>query len=509
MIDKLVHIVLSRQDTVIQITSAMSLALPETDQPIFKVLQELDTTYDYWIYFSREAKELGAQFSRFTPYLQHPNTMITAAGSDSAYVSSDIGYVEDGPFLTKGKSDCYPTWQMVDHSGVLHSSLLRQLPPKLYKNSPCFAYWLASVAKIGRPQGLCCYRIYLPITTSQASVMTRTQTYHFVARHYKKRWVWLLFLAHMLYEKQFAVLAFAKALPYSKYELSLDFNTLDQTKIDSSQPEFMVTVLIPTMGRADYLYQVLQDLTQQETLPQKVIIVEQNPDLTAQSALAYLDSESWPFEIAHIFTHQTGACNARNIGLDRIDSGWVLFFDDDVRCDSDFIAKLQRATATTGAKALTFACLQQGEVEPMKAFKQWESFGSGCSIVHSDITSKLRFDMALEHGYGEDVDYGMQIRHAGYDILYAPQIQVLHLKAPVGGFRQPHVFAWHKTTPAPKPSPQIMYHRQKNYTPKQLLGYKLVLFLKAYKRSGSFLLIGFYKKTKARWQASKRWAATL
>lgn len=509
MTNRRIDIILDKQDTVIEIATGMDMKLPEIHRHVFYVLREIDTTSDYWIFFSRENKELTTQFSKFAAYLHHSNTMITAGGRDSIYVSKDIGYVEDGPYLATGKSECYPTWQMVDHSGVFHSSLLRQLPATLFDSSSSFAYWLCSVAKIGRPQGLCCYRIYLPNPTYHSMAMTRSQTYQFVARHYKKRWLWILFLAHSIYEKRFAVLAFAKALPTSKYEIALDFDTLEKTKIDSSQTEFKVTVLIPTMGRADYLYQVLQDLSEQEVLPQKIVIVEQNPDVSAHSALDYLQTESWPFEIAHHFTHQTGACNARNKGLEQIDNGWVLFFDDDVRCAPDFIAKLHNACISTGTKALTFACLQQGEVETMKAFKQWESFGSGCSLVHSDITKKLRFDMALEHGYGEDVDYGMQIRHAGYDILYAPQIQVLHLKAPVGGFRQPHIFAWHNTTPAPKPSPQIMYHRQKNYTDKQLLGYKLVLFLKAYRRAASLNLIGFYKEVEAKWQASKRWAATL
>lgn len=114
-------------------------------------------------------------------------------------------------------------------------------------------------------------------------------------------------------------------------------------------------------------------------------------------------------------------------------------FDDDVRIQENFSIQVEDFLNRSNAKCVTFACLQYREVENMQAFKQWESFGSGCSIVHRDVLEKCSFDMALEHGYGEDVDYGMQVRNAGFDVIYAPQIQILHLKAPVGGFRKPYV----------------------------------------------------------------------
>jgi GT2 family glycosyltransferase len=34
-----------------------------------------------------------------------------------------------------------------------------------------------------------------------------------------------------------------------------------------------------------------------------------------------------------------------------------------------------------------------------------------------------------------DNDFGMQLRNQGHDVLYLPEPQILHLKAPMGGFR--------------------------------------------------------------------------
>ncbi|GAK89341.1 glycosyl transferase [Nonlabens ulvanivorans] len=264
------------------------------------------------------------------------------------------------------------------------------------------------------------------------------------------------------------------------------------------------------MGRASYLKDVLLDLDQQTIKPQQVIIIEQNGDHSSSSELDYLASMNCSFKINHEFIHQTGACNARNLAAKHIIAPWALLFDDDIRIDDNFSANVFKAISKTKTKAMTFACLQKHETEPQTTFKQWPFFGSGCSIVHKDILKQCSFDMALEHGYGEDVDFGMQIRNAGYDIIYAPpQIQILHLKAPVGGFRKPHVFPWKENAIQPKPSPQIMYFRKKNYSHKQLLGYKMVQLFKTYGIFGIKLPWIHYKKYQAAWNQSEKWASKL
>jgi GT2 family glycosyltransferase len=40
--------------------------------------------------------------------------------------------------------------------------------------------------------------------------------------------------------------------------------------------------------------------------------------------------------------------------------------------------------------------------------------------------------MALEFGYGEDTDFGMQLRNKGFDVIYFPDLKITHLKAPMG-----------------------------------------------------------------------------
>jgi glycosyltransferase involved in cell wall biosynthesis len=511
MISKVLYVLFSDSNTLVSVTDSDGWSVKIKSNSILEVLEIIGLQYeDHWIYFSNEIDAHSIPFKDIEIHLKHPNTLVSIGTRSDCFMSTDIGYVEDGPFISVGKESIYPTWQMIDRMGVMHSSLLGKLPSSAFQGAPSFVYWLNSVAVRLRPQGLCCYRMYVESLPQRiGSSMDTTLLYRFVSQHYKKRWTLLLFLSHLLFEVRFPLFAFAKAQWYKKQLLIVDFDTLKPHDEELISVPFEIDVIIPTIGREAYLYDVLKDLSAQTILPKNVIIVEQDQDPNMKTALDYLTSEVWPFEIQHHFIHQTGACNARNVAMEQVKSPWVLFFDDDIRCNTDMVAKIKAAMCSTKAKAITLACLQEGEEELMKAFKQWESFGSGCSVVHKEVVEQLKFDMSLEHGYGEDVDFGMQIRQAGYDILYAPQIQLKHLKAPVGGFREPHVFPWKEDGIQPKPSPQIMYHRQKNYTPKQLLGYKMVLFLKAFRAAKSINPFAFYTMTKAGWEASKTWAAKL
>lgn len=65
-------------------------------------------------------------------------------------------------------------------------------------------------------------------------------------------------------------------------------------KNNNSNNHKSVDVLIPTIGRKEYLYDVLIDLRKQTLLPQKVIIVEQNSEPDSLTQLDYLTAEEWP-----------------------------------------------------------------------------------------------------------------------------------------------------------------------------------------------------------------------
>ena len=414
-----------------------------------------------------------------------------------------IGYVEDSPFINFKPNQFYPTWLMSSDQGIIHASVINL--ENEYQPLGLWEYDLNVLTRILQPKGLFCYS---NLDTTTADKKHSALLYQFVAQTKKKQWIFFLLLCHIIYEKRFSFYALAKAIFKSRLDLRVDFSSLQKTLSTADEKEDY-DVIIPTMGRVEYLKDVLHDLAAQTLKPRQVIIVEQNEDTDATSDLGYLKSEQWPFQLSHDFIHQTGACNARNRAIDKTMSPWVLFFDDDIRVESNFFNRVIINLVESKAKALTFACLQKGESEDQKDYLQWAFFGSGCSIVHRDVIDKCEFDMALEHGYGEDVDYGMQIRNAGYDIIYAPQIQILHLKAPVGGFRKPQIFPWTEDSVQPKPSPFIMYFRQKNFSQLQLKGYKMVQLFKTYRKLGTRNPLKHFSIFSKQWEQSQFYASKL
>ncbi|NEW78284.1 MAG: glycosyltransferase [Gelidibacter sp.] len=440
----------------------------------------------------------------------HDKMMLSYAPWEQHYLGEKIGYVEESPFININKKVTYPSWQMSNVVGVLHASLLLAIKDKIKLDSD-FDYYLNSVAKVCMPLGLFCYsepKLLKGIEIIEMPVQTSNYTlFKFVKQHYKARWVFLLFLNLMIYEKQFPFLAFL----YAGFFKNRNKNNikLDDIVVNSSLEVIntaTIDVIIPTIGRKSYLYDVLCDLRKQTVLPKNVIIVEQNPLENSSSELDYLHTEVWPFAIKHTFTHQAGVCNARNIALSQIESDWVFLNDDDNRFDADLLKNVLQNSQKYGVQALITSYLKTNEKLNYKFISQTGIFGSGNSFVKTSCLIDVSFDMSFEFGYGEDTDFGLQLRNKGYDIIYFPSIKIGHLYAPIGGFRIKPILAWDTEVIQPKPSPTIMLLKLKYDSEKQFNGYKLLLFLQLFIKGNIKNPIKFYFSYKKKWNKSVFWA---
>lgn len=442
----------------------------------------------------------------------HDKMMLSYHPNSNNYFGSKIGYVEVSPFIKTNKEVCYPTWQMSGAVGVIHALVLNQLKDKI-KPDTDLDYFLSSVAKLCMPLGLLCYsepRLLKFNTEENLTKANMVKLFCFVKQHYRMRWVFLLLLNLFMYERKFPFRAFLVSFFYKKR--SAENIDLESIMVHSSRKvidKATVDVIIPTIGRKDYLYDVLKDFAKQTVLPNKIIIVEQNPDTTAATELDYIENENWPFKIQHFFIHQIGACNARNLALSQVESEWVFMADDDIRIYDKFIEKVFESIQKRGINAVSICCLQKNQVQKYNSVFQWPAFGSGCSFVASEILKKSKFNMGYEFGFGEDSDFGMQLRNRGYDVLYLPQPQIVHLKAPIGGFRTKPVLQWHEDKIQPKPSPTVMLYNLLHNTKEQVLGYKTTLFIKFYKHQKINNPISYYCMFQKQWNQSVFWADKL
>lgn len=450
--------------------------------------------------------------SKIEQLFHHKKLLLSYHPFETLFLDKRIGYVEESPFIQMNRGVTYPSWQMSSEVGGIHAGLILAFNNKIPFDKD-FDYFLCSLAKLGMQKGLLCYSEPQLLKQKKDSAPTKPSSYtlfRFVKQHYRTRWIFLLLFNLMLYERKFPFLPFLFSFFY-KNRTKTTIN-LDVIKVQSSKKvvdQATVDVIIPTIGRKNYLYDVLKDLKEQTHIPTNVVIVEQNPDERSESELDYLSNQEWPFKIKHTFTHQAGACNARNVALKQIISEWVFFADDDIRIRTDFIEKTFEEIATFGVKAVSVQCFQNGNSQKEGVVFQWVTFGSGCSFVFADDIAQFTFNKGYEFGFGEDGDFGMQLRNQGADVLYLPDPGILHLKAPVGGFRTKPRLQWQNDSIQPKPSPTIMLFQISHQTQEQILGYKTILFFKYYGLQTIKNPIRYYIHFQKQWKQSVFWANEL
>mgnify|MGYP003624915407 CR=1 FL=1 len=465
-----------------------------------------------FIGWCHESLKEDLNLTKWNSILKHPLLLVSFETSDHFYMTSDIGYIEDTPFINVNKNVSYPTWFMSSDVGVIHASVLLKFE-YLLKYKLAFDLFLNMIAKVGMKQGLLCYsNPNLLIDASKKRVITKknissTNFLWFVKSNYRYRWILLYLLNLSIHNKKFLIFPFLRVLFKKSIKNKISF---DNIKLKEYKKLIgpSIDVLIPTLGREKYLKDVLLDLANQTILPKKVIIIEQNPIENELSKLDFLN-EPWPFEIDHTIIYQLGACNARNIGLSKVSSDWVFFADDDVRFNSTLLEDGFKYLNLYQTVAICLSCLQKNEIENHNNVFQSATFGSGTSIVKSTALKDVKFDRAYEFGYGEDADFGMQLRNTGTDILYVPFVKILHLKALIGGFRKKMIRKWEKEAILPKPSPTIMVYKLKYATKEQLQSYKTTLFLKFYKNQPIINPLSYYKQFQKALDKSKYWATNL
>lgn len=465
------------------------------------------------IIWCRLELKLNLNKAKMEEIFHHKKIMASYDLSTHSLLSEIIGYVDESLFLNIKKEVTYPTWMINGDVGGIHAEVLNALKNQV-NDDVNFDYFLHSMAKLASLAGLLCYSEPSLITGCTKNIGKNNKnkflTFRFVKQHYKARWTFLLFLNLLVYEKKLCLLPFLHSLWFRKR--NLDENVLDKIKVNSTKKiidKKTIDVIIPTIGRKKYLYDVLKDLSNQTHLPENVIIVEQNPDLSSDTELDYLVNESWPFNIKHTFTHQAGVCNARNLALAQVTSEWVFLNDDDNRFESNLIEKTFESINQYGCSAVsTFYPVSGQNVIERKIFQSW-IFGSGNSFIKAVALEKVKFNMCLEFGYGEDAEFGLQLRNNGFDVIYFPDLLINHLRAPMGGFRTKPILAWKEDVIQPKPSPTIMFLKLNNLTLQQLLGYKTVLFFKFYKIQKIKNPIKYFFNFQAQWKSSVFWAEKL
>lgn len=210
----------------------------------------------------------------------------------------------------------------------------------------------------------------------------------------------------------------------------------------------MISVIIPSRNRYSFVQDLLHDLSQQDIPADEIIVVDQS------------DKPYQDLTCRHLIDDNIGPCHARNGGLKDCIGEIIVFLDDDIRIETDFIRRITAPIIEGRSKVVVGAILNAEGQYRNTSYPLWKqdgrnwllsltsnpddpgahqtlSFPTGCSAIHRSVFEKIGgFDEYFDpDGAGEDREYGLRMFHAGYPILYDGKACVRHLGAPSGGRR--------------------------------------------------------------------------
>jgi len=309
--------------------------------------------------------------------------------------------------------------------------------------------------------------------------LTTEDDYIFVRKYFKSHRVYYFFLKNIFsFHNPFnEIRALIKTRKIKKTDLiNPHFEYKDYknytSKLIQSAP--LVSIIIPTLNRYEYLKDVLEDIEKQIYKNYEVIIVDQtdNPDKKFYS--------NYNSEIKIIYQTDKGQWLARNAAIKESRGDYLLFFDDDSRIDPDWISEHLKGLDYFNADISAGVSLSTvGDKVPANySFFRWaDQFDSGNAMVKRKVFEKTgMFDRQFDKQRMGDGEFGLRAYLSGFRSISHPYAKRIHLKVGTGGLRQ--MGSWDAFRPkkffSPRPLPSVLYLYRKYY-PKDYVRNALII----------------------------------
>lgn len=320
--------------------------------------------------------------------------------------------------------------------------------------------------------------------------------YIFARKYYSKKFVIYLLLRSIagLTNPFKEIKSFFKTRNISKsdtirmkavYESFNDF----KSELVSSNP--LVSIIIPTLNRYEYLKDVLTDLEKQEYKNFEVVITDQTD--TPDTAFY----KKFSLNLNAVFQNEKGQWYARNEAIKICKGTLLLFFDDDSRVEPDWITNHLKCLDYFNAdiSAGVSISVTGDKVPENYGYFRWaDQFDSGNALVKKEVFIKAgMFDRQFDGQRMGDGEFGLRAYLSGFRSISNPYAKRVHLKVGTGGLRQ--MGSWDAFRPknffAPRPVPSVLYFFRKYFPTKNVIDALIIRLLPSlipYKWKGKKIL---------------------
>ena len=294
-----------------------------------------------------------------------------------------------------------------------------------------------------------------------------TDNYIFLRRHYPSKWsVYALFLRLLTLHNPFRECsAFAKAMGTGR--IRPDHLTLhtgyESHEMPRAYSESLVSVIIPTLNRYEYLKDVMSDLERQDHKNIEVVVCDQSEPFKSE---VY---DNRPFPIVVIRQKEKALWLARNRCFKESRGSFILLFDDDSRVESDWVTQHLRCLSYFKADisaGITETLVGNGISEKDAGFHLSDVFDTGNAMLRREVFGDVGlFDRQFERQRMGDGEFGLRAYLNGYALISNPYAKRVHLKVETGGLR--HYGSWDAFRPgrlfSPRPIPSVLYFSRRYF----------------------------------------------
>lgn len=299
--------------------------------------------------------------------------------------------------------------------------------------------------------------------------------YRFIRKYFRPIWsLYVLLLRIVTFHNPFnEINAFlsaknVKQIKISPHGLYTDYKDYHSILVHESKP--LVSVVIPTLNRYKYLYDVMRDLESQEYRNFEVIVVDQSEPFNKQFY------DQFDLDINLVYQQEKALWMARNHAVQISNGDYILLFDDDSRIEPDWISQNLKCVDYFDADISAGVSLSVvgAKIPDNYAFFRWaDQLDTGNALLKKEIFKNIGlFDRQFEKQRMGDGEYGLRCYLNGYKSISNPYAKRVHLKVSSGGLRQ--MGSWDGFRPknifAPRPIPSVLYLFRKYF------GNKLAMF---------------------------------
>lgn len=289
--------------------------------------------------------------------------------------------------------------------------------------------------------------------------------YGFIRKYYGKLYIYYVFLIRI-----FSGASFLKELKgmsgtgkFNKIEPIQDFGRAGLKRYQL-QERPLVTIILPTLNRYFYLENVLEDLEKQTYKNFEVVVLDQSDRYEPKFYRSFGD-----INIKPIHLKKKGVWNARNNGIKQAAGEVIVFTEDDVRLNSQWLENHMKCLEYFQCD-ISSGLLIDSESQLIKnkpVFKWSEQLPTGNVAIRKNVfkTTGL-FDLQFEGQRMGDGEFGLRCYLDGFKNISNPAAYCVDIKADTGGFREFGSWDAYRTKNllGPRPVPSVLYFYRKYFS---------------------------------------------